>query len=244
MASAKTTSRRQDVAERRPVMEQTMMKRSRSTRVLDVLVLLASLAIIALSVMLMVRGGTFVIPLSEDERLSWHLVRSTGVVAYVMLLCSTVWGLVISAQFVRDWSPGPVSLTMHSTLSWLAVALALAHALLLLFDRFYTYTLADLFVPFIGPYRPEAVGLGTLAFWVLLVVSLSFPLRKRMGHARWKLLHYASYAAFGMVSLHGLLAGTEGEALGFRVLIGGGLAAVLALTSMRVSRARAKVAAA
>lgn len=216
------------------------MKQPRSTRALDVLVLLASAAIIALSVLLMARSGTFNISLSDDSRLSWHLVRSTGVVAYILLLTSTVWGLVISAQFVRDWSPGPVSLTMHSTLSWLSLALALAHALLLLLDRFYTYTLADLFVPFIGPYRPEAVGLGTLAFWVLLVVSLSFPLRKRMGYGRWKLLHYASYAAFGMVSLHGLLAGTEGEALGFRLLIGGGLAAVLALTSVRVSRARAR----
>ena len=47
-----------------------------------------------------------------DEKLLWHLVRSSGMVAYVLLLASTVWDLFISSQFVRDWSPGPVSMTL------------------------------------------------------------------------------------------------------------------------------------
>src|SRR5690606_11872289 len=139
------------------------------------------------------------------------------------LMGSTLWGLFISAQFVRDWSRGPVSTTMHSTISWAALIVGLIHALLLLLDNYFTYTLGDLFIPFTGPYRPEAVGLGTLAFWVIVIVTLSFPFRKRIGHGLWKKLHYTSYAAFGMVSLHGLFAGTEGTSPGLRLSIGAGV---------------------
>lgn len=209
---------------------------AKSTKQIDRLVAVASLVVLAVSVVWVRQSGMLSLALSEDAKLSWHLARSSGIIAYTLLLASTVWGLFISAQFVKDWCPGPVSMTVHSTLSWLALLLGLAHALLLLLDDYFTYTLADLFVPFVGPYRPEVVGLGTLAFWVLVVVTLSFPLKKRLGHANWKRLHYASYAAFALVTLHGLFAGTDGTRLGFRLLVAGGVLVVAALTALRLAR--------
>ncbi len=215
-----------------------MMNKPKSTKFTDLLVLLASLIVVGLSTVWMVKSGMLSIALNEDAKLSWHLVRSSGIVAYVLLLASTVWGLFISAQFVKDWSPGPVSLTVHSTISWLALLLGLVHALLLLLDDYFVYTLGDLFIPFTGPYRPEVVGLGTLAFWLIVIVTLSFPLKRRLGHKTWKRLHYVSYAAFGMVSLHGVFAGTEGSNTGFRLLVGGGLLLVLVLTAVRIRKAQ------
>jgi len=74
-------------------------------------------------------------------------------------------------------SPGPVSMTLHSTLSWLALLFGLGHGLLLLFDDYFTYTLGNIFLPFTGPYRPEVVGLGTLAFWLFMIgiIPLNLP---------------------------------------------------------------------
>lgn len=210
------------------------MTPTKSTRVTDWLVLFASILILGLSAVSVWQSGMLSISLAADAKLSWHLVRSAGIVSYLLLLASMVWGLFMSAQCVKDWSPGAVSMTLHSTLSWLAVIVGLVHALLLLLDDYFTYTLADLFVPFVGPYRPEAVGLGTLAFWLLLIVTLSFPLKKRLGHGTWKRLHYLSYAAFVMVSLHGLFAGTESSSLGFRLLLAIGMVLVVALTVLRV----------
>lgn len=219
-----------------------MMNKANSTARLDILVTLVSLTVIGLSGAWMVRSGSFTIVLTEDTRLAWHLIRSSGIVAYVLLMGSTIWGLFISAQFVRDWSPGPVSITMHSTISWLALIVGLIHALLLLLDNYFTYTLGDLFIPFTGPYRPEAVGLGTLAFWVIVIVTLSFPFRKRIGHGLWKKLHYTSYAAFGMVSLHGLFAGTEGTNPGLRLFIGAGVLLVVLLVGVRMGKDHEKAA--
>jgi predicted ferric reductase len=214
------------------------MDNEKSTKKTDLLVIAASLTVLLVSAGLLLSNGLFSMNLTEDAKLTWHLVRSSGIVAYVLLLASTVWGLFISVQFVKDWSPGPVSLTMHSTISWLSLLLGMIHALLLLFDGYFKYTIGDLFIPFAGPYRPEAVGLGTLAFWVIVIVALSFPLKKRLGHANWKRIHYASYAAFGMVSLHGLFAGTEGSHIGLQLLVGVGVLLVVLLLGIRVGKDR------
>lgn len=216
---------------------------TKSTKWTDIGVMIASVLVISLSAAWLFASGTFNFALNQDEKLVWHLVRSSGIVAYVLLLASTVWGLFISSQFVKDWSPGPVSMTLHSTVSWLALLLGLGHGLLLMFDDYFTYTLVDVLVPFTGPYRPLFVGLGTLALWIIVAVSISFSLKKRIGHQIWKRLHYLSYAAFGMVSLHGLAAGTEGSLIGFRLLVGFGVVLVVLLLGIRMGKDQAKSAA-
>jgi DMSO/TMAO reductase YedYZ heme-binding membrane subunit len=56
----------------------------------------------------------------------------------------------------------------------------------------------------------------------------------------WKKLHYASYAAFGMVSVHGLFAGTEGTNLGLQLLIGVGILLVVLLLGIRMGKNQVK----
>jgi DMSO/TMAO reductase YedYZ heme-binding membrane subunit len=211
-----------------------------STKWTDRLVILFSLIVIGLSAWGMSASGVFDFALYSDEKLAWHLIRSSGIVAYVLLMASTIWGLFLSSQMVKDWSPGSVSMTMHSTLSWLALLLGLGHGLLLLFDTYFTYTLGSILIPFTGPYRPEFVGLGTLTFWIVLAVTLSFPLRKRLGNKRWKRLHYMSYAAFGFVTAHGLFAGTDGGHIGFRLLVVIGVTLVVLLLGIRLGKDLAK----
>lgn len=202
--------------------------------------MLLSLIVIGLSGWWLIQSGVFGVALNEDQKITWHLVRSSGIVAYVLLLASTVWGLFISSQFVKDWSPGPVSMTLHSTVSWLALLLGLIHALLLMFDDYFSYTLGDIFIPFTGPYRPEVVGLGTLTFWLLVIIALSFPLKKRLGNRNWKLLHYTSYLAFATVTIHGLFAGTDGLHIGFQIVVGIGVLLVVLLLGIRMGKDRAK----
>ena len=53
-------------------------------------------------------------------------------------------------------------------------------------------------------------------------------------------MHALSYAAFGMVSLHGLAAGTDGGLLGFRLLVGFGIVIVVLLLGIRMGKDQAK----
>jgi predicted ferric reductase len=182
--------------------------------------------------------GTFNIHLAGENNLSWYLIRAAGLTSYILLTISVIWGLAVSSRIVKDWSPGVMSMLLHSTISWLAVIFALGHALLLTLDHYMPYTLSQLFVPFAGPYRPVAVGLGVIAFWVALVVSASFSVKKLMGHRAWKLLHYTSFVSFGLVTAHGLLAGTDANNLGFQILLAGSVTLVIVFLVYRIRQSK------
>ena len=178
--------------------------------------------------------------LFDSTQWSWFLVRAAGLTGFLMLAASMLWGVFVSSRLIKDWVPGTVSMMFHATTSWLAVVLTLAHMGLLLFDSYYSYTLSNLLVPFTGPYRPFAVGLGIAAFWMILAVTISFSLRKLMSRRVWLWLHYTSYIAFGLVAVHALLAGTDATRpamitiiSGFSILMGG-------MLIMRIRQVRAE----
>lgn len=167
-----------------------------------------------------------------SEKAAWYLTRSSGTVAYIFLSASTVWGLLLSSKLIKEIVPAPVALAMHDILSWVAVGLASFHALVLLFDSYYTYTLGNLLIPFTGPYEPLLVGVGTLAFYLMLLLSVSFYARKWLGAKRWRQLHYLTFVSYGMVTLHGWLVGTDSTT--FAWLYGGSTLLVLFLTLYRI----------
>jgi sulfoxide reductase heme-binding subunit YedZ len=203
---------------------------------MDSLAAFFSLLMIAAVTFWLWRSGAFTFSISDDPQLTWHMIRSTGITAHILLTMSLIWGLALNSQIVKNWSPGQVSMVMHSTVSWLAIAMTATHALLLLTDDYFSYLLTDLIVPFSGPYRPLAVGLGTLALWISLLVTLSFSIRKWIGQRVWKLLHKTSYLAFLLATTHGLFAGTDAEHLGFRIWLLVGVVLSLILLGYRLGR--------
>ena len=210
---------------------------------MDLLALVFSLIVIGGASVWMIQSGIFsAASLSANANAVWYVIRSAGIAAYVLLLLSMVWGLFISGQYVKNWSPGPLSLMMHSTVSSLALILGFAHALLLMADSYFSFTLSDILVPFTGPYRVMAVGLGTLAFWVILVVTVSFPFKRKIGHKAWLWIHMSSYIAFALVTLHGLTAGTDGTLLGFRIMMAISVVAVVLLMIVRMVKDQNKAA--
>lgn len=189
------------------------------------------------SLLLAISGGLLLgrlLHVAYGDKAAWYLVRSSGVVGYLLLAGSTVWGLVLSTQMARKVLPAAPSLAMHSALSWLAVFTGGAHALLLLFDRYYSYGLTDVLVPFVGPYRPMWVGLGSVGLYLALLTSLSFRWRQHIGMGRWRLLHKLTFVAYGLVTLHGLLAGSDSALPGMRFVYVGSVLLVLFLTNYRL----------
>jgi len=170
--------------------------------------------------------------LPVGEKLSWYLTRSSGTIAYLTLGLSTIWGLLLSTKLVKEWVPPTLALAMHNTLAWIAVGLSFFHAFVLLFDHYYAYTVSNLLVPFTGPYAPFWVGIGTINFYLLLLISASFYARSRIGTKNWRRLHYLTFFAFFMVTLHGWMAGTDSAQLRPLYLVSGNL--VLLLTLYRI----------
>jgi hypothetical protein len=179
-------------------------------------------------------GGAVAWVLPQGEKAAWYLTRSSGTVAYLLLSGATVWGLLLSTRIVKERVPPPLAMALHSTLSWLAIGVAAFHVLALRFDSYYLYTLADLVVPFLGPYRPEWVGLGTIGLYGMILTSASFSFRKWLGNQRWRQLHYLTFPLYLLVTLHGFMAGTDSGEPGARGMYLGSILLVLFLTNYRL----------
>jgi len=176
------------------------------------------------------------VTLSTDTRLSWHLVRAAGLTSYTLLTASTLWGIFLASRVIKDWAPGTLSLILHASASWLGVVLVLVHMGLLLFDSYYSYTLSNLLIPFTGPYRPLWTGLGTIALFLLIGITLSFSFRRLIGQKAWRLLHNLSYVTFALATVHALFSGTDSTSNGMRILLAIFSLVVGVLMLMRLNR--------
>lgn len=169
--------------------------------------------------------------------LLWYVTRAAAVSAYITLTVTVILGLARAlARAARIRSSRALWLLdeAHPYLALLTTAFVALHLLSLLFDPLIPFAPLNLLLPIAEPYRPFAVDVGVLALYALAIVLLSSWLRRRITYARWRTLHYTSFVAFALVTLHGLLAGSDaGEAWMRLVYIcGAGVVAVLVLARM------------
>lgn len=164
----------------------------------------------------------------------WYVSRAAGVTAYVALVLATVWGLLLSTSMADAIVSRGRSLEAHRWLSATALALSVAHAIPLIGDRYISFDLLDIIVPLLAPYRPIAVGLGIVGLYLALAVHGSFWLRAHLGQRGWRAVHFLSFPAFGLVTLHGLYAGTDSGAPWLRTMYLAAVLAVGALTFVRL----------
>ena len=179
--------------------------------------------------------------LGDQPKAYWYLSRSSGVVAYLMLWLSAVLGLSLTTRVARLWAGGPAAADLHQFASLLALALTVFHVLILLGDAYASFRLAQLLVPFTATqYEPFWVGLGQVAFYLALPVTFSFYARRRIGTRAWRLIHYASFAVFGLTVTHGLGAGTDGRSPGMLTLYIVTSSSIVFLTTHRVLTAASR----
>jgi sulfoxide reductase heme-binding subunit YedZ len=178
-------------------------------------------------------GASFVGAVGITEKTPWYFSRSAGTIAYVLLAGSTIWGLLLSSKLFKTGLPASLSLALHNILSWLAILFTTMHALALLWDSYYTYSVSDLIFPFLGPYRPGWVGLGIISFYMMFITALSFNFRKQIGQKRWRQLHYAAFVLYLSATIHGIMAGTDSGNIGMNLLYWASGLGVLFLTLYR-----------
>ena len=165
----------------------------------------------------------------------WAVSRASGLAAFAVLTASVVLGLLMSTKTSDGLLSRPFVFDMHQFLSVASLALIGVHAGSLLFDGFLHFTPLSVVVPFMSPYRPLAVGVGVIAAWLTAIATASFWLRSRIGTKRWRTLHYVTFLAYFASLGHGVTAGTDTTVplvyWGYVV----SAAAVMALTTLRIT---------
>jgi methionine sulfoxide reductase heme-binding subunit len=160
--------------------------------------------------------------------ISWYLTRASGTVALILLTASIVVGVAAIARLRGPGVPRFVVDGIHRTASLLAVAFLVLHIITAVLDSFASISLVDAVIPFVGSYRPLWLGLGAVAFDLLLAVAITSLVRDRMGHGTWRGIHWLAYAAWPVAVLHGLGTGSDVHQGWMQVITVACIAAVLA----------------
>ena len=97
----------------------------------------------------------------------------------------------------------------HEYFSLLGLGFIAIHVIVLMADKYLPYTIWQVLIPFLSPYRPFWVGIGVIAFYLSLLVTVTFYLKKKIGMDLFRKIHYLSLVGYVGATLHGLYAGTD-----------------------------------
>jgi len=161
----------------------------------------------------------------------WYMTRGSGVVALLLLTASTVIG-VLSGLRVRgkNWPRFAVA-SIHRNLTLLTIVFIALHVVTTIADGYAPIGLKDGIIPFTSPYRPLWLGLGTVAFDLLLALVVTSLARERVGARLWRALHWAAYACWPIALVHTFGTGSDART-GWLALVGFGSLAVVALAAL------------
>jgi hypothetical protein len=168
----------------------------------------------------------------------WYATRATGVMALVLLTATVVLGVAGTVRFATPRWPRMITAALHRNLSLLAVAFVGAHVVTTVLDPYAPIGWISAVVPFASPYRTLWLGLGTIAFDMLLAVVVTSLLRARLGYRAWRAVHWLGYACWPVALWHGLGTGTDSKLSWLLALDAACVVAVAAAAGWRLSLER------
>jgi DMSO/TMAO reductase YedYZ heme-binding membrane subunit len=139
----------------------------------------------------------------------WYLTRSAGLVAWVFLVLTVLWGTLVAGRLTAAGRTRRWLVDLHPYLGGLGLAALGLHVTAAVMDSTVGMKWINVVVPFTSSWRPGAVALGVLAGWCLIAVELTSMARRRLGRKTWRRVHFLSYAAAGLMTLHAVTAGTD-----------------------------------
>jgi len=129
--------------------------------------------------------------------------------ALVLLTVTVLLGVVgVSRLETLRW-PRLITAGLHRNISLLVTAFIGIHVATTLLDSFVSISPVAAIVPFASAYRPFWLGLGAIAFDLILALVVTSLLRTRMSYRAWRAVHLMAYASWPIALWHGLGTGTD-----------------------------------
>lgn len=156
-----------------------------------------------------------------------------GLAGYVVAVGALVGGALLSGRLGARWAGGRGLFVSHQWLAWALIVLAAGHALLLWPRRGPGVGLAWWW-PVAVEGVPLAVAVGPFGVYALIVVTISYYARRRLGYPAWRWLHALAYPATALVLWHGIEAGPDAWNPVIRIGYGMALAATALGVALRL----------
>lgn len=144
-----------------------------------------------------------------NDSLLWYATRGAGAVSLALLTVVVGFGILGVRRFeARGW-PRFLTTGLHNNLALLATALVLVHVVIAAVDPFTSLGINAALVPFSSYYRTFWLGLGTIAFELLIAVIVTSLLRGVIGLRPWRWVHWLAYGCWPLAFIHGIGTGTD-----------------------------------
>jgi methionine sulfoxide reductase heme-binding subunit len=165
----------------------------------------------------------------------WYLTRGTGALALVLLTIVTVLGVANTVRWTPVATPRFVIQRLHRNLSLLAVVFVAIHVATAVIDGFAPIRWIDAVIPFRSAYRPIWLGLGAVAFDLMIAIVVTSLLRAHLGYSAWRVLHWLSYGLWVSAVFHGLGIGSDTTRPWMLVLVAVSIGVVLGAVLWRIA---------
>lgn len=172
--------------------------------------------------------------------LLWFLNRGTGVALLLVLTASLALGMLTAGRRAGGVVPVFVPQSLHRNLSLLGLALVVLHIVTAVADTFVDIRWWQALSPWGATYEPFWLGLGTLAFDLMVVIAFTTAIRARMSATGWHRIHLLGYAVWPVAFAHGAGIGTDAAEPWARMVGFGCLAVVVLALAVRVRRQQAR----
>jgi methionine sulfoxide reductase heme-binding subunit len=137
--------------------------------------------------------------------MTWVILRSAGIGAYLMVFLSVAWGLVATSGALGRQVSKASAVSLHQFLSTCGLLLLGIHVGGLLVDPFMPFGPSEILVPGAASYRPAATAFGVIAMYATVVVLVTSWIRKRIGTTWWRRIHLLAAPAFVVAGAWDLL---------------------------------------
>jgi methionine sulfoxide reductase heme-binding subunit len=168
----------------------------------------------------------------------WYAARATGMVSLLLLTGTVLLGILGPLRVGSAAWPRFAVAGLHRNISLLTLTFLGVHVVTVVSDSYVPIGWLDPVVPFVSAYHPFWVGLGAVAFDLLLALVATSLLRSRVNPRLWRALHWLAYACWPVALTHALGVGTD-AASGWPLGLGVACAvAVLAGVAWRLADTR------
>lgn len=144
-----------------------------------------------------------------DPHFWWYVARASGLIAWVLATLSVVWGVLMSTRILRSAANAAWLQDLHKYFAGAGFVMILLHMVTLMLDGWLALSPLELLVPFAADYRPLALALGIIAFYLLVAIHVSSLAINRLPKKVWRGIHLTSYLVLALVAFHSGTSGTD-----------------------------------
>lgn len=167
--------------------------------------------------LLIIAASDQILPATNDyqaEMRIWLVARAAGITAYLLLTAIVAFGLVLSHPVNQStWKLSRRLFPWHENLLMFVLAFIVAHVVSLVLDPYAGVGPLAIILPGLSSYRSTEVALGALAFDALIITAVTARYTKLLPRGMWLKIHRLSIVIWGLSWAHGILAGTDTDAL-------------------------------